>query len=333
MNAGIGVIAPLVQAFFTDHLIRQRRASPQTVASYRDTFRVLIQHLSRTTGRKPSDLTLEDMQAKAILQFLDSIEKDRGNSIQTRNARLAAIRSFFRLVTLRDPDHIDLAAQVLAIPVKRADRRLIGHLTRPEIEAILATPDQQTWSGRRDYALLLTLYNTGARISETLALGQNQVSFGTASFIQFKGKGRKERSVPLWPKTSRTLRIWIEKCGENPNCILFPNAGGGTLSTDGATYILDQAVQRAVPSCPSLKAKRVSPHVIRHTTAMHLLQSGVDITVIALWLGHESLQTTHGYVEADLQMKEQALGKLTPVGGVLPRFKPDDALLAFLSAL
>lgn len=188
MNAGIGAVAPLLQAFFADHLIRQRRASPQTVASYRDTFRLLLQHLSQTTGRKPSDLTLEDMQAKAILQFLDSLEKDRGNSIQTRNARLAAIRSFFRLVTLRDPHHIDLAAQVLAIPVKRADRRLIGYLTRAEIEAILATPDQQTWSGRRDYALLLTLYNTGARISETLALRQDHVSFGTASFVDFKGK-------------------------------------------------------------------------------------------------------------------------------------------------
>jgi integrase/recombinase XerD len=333
MNAGIGAIAPLLQAFFADHLIRQRRASPQTVASYRDTFRLLLQHLSQTTGRKPSDLTLEDMQAKAILQFLDSLEKDRGNSIQTRNARLAAIRSFFRLVTLRDPGHIDLAAQVLAIPVKRADRRLIGYLTRAEIEAILATPDQQTWSGRRDYALLLTLYNTGARISETLALRQDHVSFGTASFVDFKGKGRKQRSVPLWPKTSRTLRTWIEKRGENPDRILFPNAAGETLSTDGATYILDQAVERAVASCPSLTAKRVSPHVIRHTTAMHLLQSGVDITVIALWLGHESLETTHGYVEADLQMKEQALAKLAPVGGILSRFKPDDALLAFLSAL
>lgn len=333
MNGSSGGVAPLVQSFFTGHLVHQRRASPQTVASYRDTFRLLFQYLSQTTGRKPSDLTLEDLQVKAILQFLDGLEKVRGNSIQTRNARLAAIRSFFRLVTLRDPDHIDLAAQVLAIPIKRADRRLIGYLTRPEIEAILATPDQQTWSGRRDYALLLTLYNTGARISETLALGQDHVSFGTASFVNFKGKGRKERSVPLWPKTSRTLRSWIEKRGENPSRILFPNAGGGTLSTDGATYILDQAVRRAIPSCPSLKAKRISPHVIRHTTAMHLLQSGVDITVIALWLGHESMETTHGYVQADLQMKEQALGKLAPVGGVVCRFKPDDALLAFLSAL
>ena len=206
-------------------------------------------------------------------------------------------------------------------------------MTRPEIEAILATPNLQTWSGRRDYALLLTLYDTGARISETLALRQDHVSFGTSSLVHFNGKGRKERSVPLWPKTSRTLRNWIEKRGENASHILFPNAGGGLLSTDGATYILRQAVIRAIPSCPSLKAKRVSPHVIRHTTAMHLLQSGVDITVIALWLGHDSLETTHGYVQADLQMKEKALEKLAPIGGSLSRFKPDDALLAFLSAL
>ena len=333
MNGNTGVIAPLVQAFFTDYLVRQRRVSPQTVSSYRDTIRLLVQHLSQTTGKKPSDLSLEEMQSQAIPQFLDSIERDRGNSIQTRNTRLAAIRSFFRLVALRDPARLELAAQILSIPVKRADRRLIGYLTRPEIEAILATPNTGTWGGRRDYALLLTLYNTGARISETLALRQDHVSFGTSSPVHFKGKGRKERSVPLWPKTSRTLRNWIEKRGENASHILFPNAGGGTLSTDGATYILRQAVIRAIPSCPSLKAKRVSPHVIRHTTAMHLLQSGVDITVIALWLGHDSLETTHGYVQADLQMKEKALEKLAPIGGSLSRFKPDDALLAFLSAL
>jgi integrase/recombinase XerD len=333
MNGDAGVIAPLVQAFFADYLVRQRRVSPQTVSSYRDTFRLLLQCLSRTTGKKPSDLSLDDMQAKAILQFLDSIERDRGNSIQTRNTRLAAIRSFFRLVALRDPARMDLAAQILSIPVKRADRRLVGYLTRLEIEAILTTPNTRTWGGQRDHALLLTLYNTGARISETLALRQDHVSFGTGWLVHFKGKGRKERSVPLWPKTARTLRNWIEKRGENAERIFFPNAAGGFLSTDGANYILQKAVQRAIPSCPSLKAKRVSPHVIRHSTAMHLLQSGVDITVIALWLGHESLETTHGYIQADLQMKEQALGKLAPVGGSLSRFKPDDALLAFLSAL
>ena len=330
---GTGLIAPLVQIFFTDHLVSQRRASLQTVASYRDTFRLLIQHLSKATGKKASDLTLDDLQAKAIMQFLDVIERDRGNSIQTRNSRLAAIRSFFRLVSLREPARMDLAAQVLAIPTKRADRRLIGYLTRPEIDAMLATPNTETWSGRRDYALLLTLYNTGARISEVLTLRQHQVAFGATSLIHLHGKGRKERSVPLWPTTSRTLRAWISDCGDSGDRILFPSARGGPLSTDGANYILQQALRRALPSYPSLKAKKISPHVIRHTTAMHLLQSGVEIAVIALWLGHESLDTTHMYIQADLKTKEQALEKVQAVSGGFPRFKPDDALLAFLSAL
>jgi site-specific recombinase XerD len=333
MNNGTGLIAPLVQNFFTHHLVCQRRASPQTVASYRDTFRLLLQHRSQSTGKKPSDLTVEDLQASAILEFLDSLEKKRGNSIQTRNARLAAIRSFFRLVSLREPDRIELAAQVLAIPVKRADHRLIGYLARPEMEAILAAPDTQTWTGRRDYALLLTLYNTGARISETLTLRQHHLVFGATTLLHLKGKGRKERSVPLWPTTSRTLRTWITECGDSGDRILFPNARGGSLSTDGATYILQQSVQRALPACPTLKTKKISPHVIRHTTAMHLLQSGVEIAVIALWLGHESLDTTHMYIQADLKTKEQALGKLRPVDGGFLRFRPDDALLAFLSAL
>lgn len=331
MNSA-GLIAPLVQAFFTDHLVRQRRASPQTVASYRDTFRLLVRHLSQTIGKEPASLTLEDFQPKAILRFLDSIEQDRSNSVRTRNVRLAAIRSFFRLVALRDPGHLDLVAQILSIPVKRADRRQIGYLTRPEIDAVLAVPGSRTWAGRRDHALLLTLYNTGARISEVLALRQNHLSFESTSLVHLKGKGRKDRSVPLWPTTTRVLRAWIAECGDGGDRILFPNARRGSLSTDGAAYILQRAVRRAAPACPSLNGRRISPHVIRHTTAMHLLQSGVEITVIALWLGHESLDTTHMYIQADLQTKQQALEKLHPAGGY-SRFKPDDALLAFLSAL
>src|ERR1700730_3241389 len=263
---GTGLIAPLVQSFFTDHLVRQRRASPQTVASYRDTFRLLIQHLSQTTGKKPSDLTLDHhLQTRAIIRFLDGIERDRGNSVQTRNARLAAIRSFFRLVTLREPARLDLAAQVLAIPTKRADRRLIGYLTRPEMDAILATPSTQKWIGKRDYALLLTLYNTGARISEILAVRQHNLAFGATSLLHLKGKGRKERSVPLWPTTSRTLRTWVTQCGDSGDRLFFPSARGGPLSTDGATYILQQAVRRALPACPTLKSQesfssRHSPH-------------------------------------------------------------------------
>ena len=212
MNSGTGLIAPLVQSFFTDHLVRQRRASPQTVASYRDTFRLLIQHLSQTTGKKPSDLTLDDLQAKAIMRFLDGIERDRGNSVQTRNARLAAIRSFFRLVTLREPARLDLAAQVLAIPTKRADRRLIGYLTRPEMDALLATPSTQTWIGKRDYALLLTLYNTGARISEILTLRQHQLAFGATSASP-QGQGPQETQCPIvadyFPHvTDLGCRVW-----------------------------------------------------------------------------------------------------------------------------
>jgi len=206
-------------------------------------------------------------------------------------------------------------------------------MTRLEMDAILATPSTQTWIGRRDYALLLTLYNTGARISEILALRQHHLAVGATSLLHLRGKGRKERSVPLWPTTSRTLRAWVTDCGDSGDRILFPSARGGPLSTDGANYILQQAVRRALPACPTLKAKKISPHVIRHTTAMHLLQSGVDIGVIALWLGHENLNTTHMYIQADLKTKEQALGKLHPVEGRFPRFKPDDALLAFLSAL
>lgn len=331
--SGAGLITPLVQTFFTHHLVSQRRASQQTIASYRDTFRLLIQFRSESIRKKPCDLTVEDLQASAILDFLNHLEQKRGNTVQTRNARLAAIRSFFRLVAIRNPEHIDLAAQILAIPVKRADRRMIGYLIRPEMDAILATPSTQTWIGRRDYTLLLTLYNTGARISEILALRQQHLAFGATSLVHLMGKGRKERSVPLWPTTSRTLRAWVTDCGDRGDRILFPNARGGPLSTDGANYILQQAVRRALPACPTLKNKKVSPHVIRHTTAMHLLQAGVDITVIALWLGHESLDTTHMYIQADLKTKEQALGKLQPVEGAFPRFKPDDSLLAFLSAL
>jgi len=296
--------------------------------------RLLIQHLSQTTGRRPSDLTLDDLQAKAIMRFLDGIARDRGNSVRTRNARLAAIRSFFRLATLREPARLDLAAQVLANPTKRADRRLIGYLTRLEMDAILATPSTQAWIGKRNYALLLTLYNTGARISEILAVRQHNLAFGATSLLHLEGKGRKERSVPLWPTTSRTLRTWVTECGDSGDRILFPSSRGGPLSTDGATYILQQAVRRALPTCATLKGKGISPHVIRHTTAMHLLQSGVEIAVIALWLGPERLDTTHMYLQADLKIKAQeALGKLPPVEGGFPRFKPDDALLAFLSAL
>jgi site-specific recombinase XerD len=329
---GSPLLAPFLQFFFAEHLIVHRRVSPETVASYRDTFRLLLQFLQRFVGKEPSRLTLADIQPPVILQFLDSLEQNRGNCARTRNVRLAAVRSFFRLLALRDPASVDVAARVLAIPVKRWDHRLVGHLTRPEIDAILAAPDLKTWTGRRDHALLLTLYNTGARVSEMISVQRDQFSYGATSMLSLMGKGRKERSVPLWPRTARILRGWLADFAANRTG-LFTNARGGLLSRDGVAYILQESVRRALPNCPTLATKRISPHVLRHTTAMHLLQSGVDITVIALWLGHESLETTHVYIEADLQMKQQALEKVEPAGQGFRRFAPSDDLLAFLSAL
>jgi site-specific recombinase XerD len=285
------------------------------------------------TGKQPSVLAVADLDAPAILRFLEDIEKNRHNQAQSRNVRLTAIRSFFRLVALRDPPSVGVATRVLAIPLKRTDKRLVGYLTRLEIDAILAAPDLSQWSGRRDHALLLTLYNTGARVSEVTSLERQQFNFGMRSFVQFTGKGRKERSVPLWTKTAKALQTWFAELGNTTGTVAFPNARGQALTRDGVNYILQQTVQQAIESCSSLKTKRVSPHILRHTCAFHLLQSGVDITVIALWLGHESIQTTHGYIEADLQLKEQALQKVSPAGQTVTRFKADDALLGFLASL
>jgi site-specific recombinase XerD len=293
----------------------------------------LLEFLRRTKGKEPSILCVCDLDAQAILEFLDYLEKDRGNGIRTRNLRLAAIRAFFRVVALRDPASVDLAARVLAIPVKRADRRLVGYLTRPEIDAVLAAPDRRRWTGQRDYALLLTMYNSGARVSEVASLQRRHIQVGATSFLELHGKGRKERKVPVWPRTARTLKTWLDSCDASPESAAFPNARGGRLSRDGVNYILQAAVRAAASGCPSLSSKHVSPHVIRHTTAMHLLQAGVDIAVIALWLGHESIETTHGYLEADLKLKEKALQKLAPAGQAAPRYQADDPLLAFLKTL
>jgi integrase/recombinase XerD len=326
-------VGPLLQSFFTEHMLSHRRASPQTVDSYRDTFRLLLRFLRQNTGKEPASLRIGDFDAPAILEFLDHVELQRKNQIQSRNVRLAAIRSFFRLVALRDPASIQVVTRVLSIPVKRADKRLVGYLTRPEMDAILDVPDCKTWGGQRNYTMLLTLYNSGARVSEITSLKRSHIRLGATSFLQLHGKGRKDREVPLWPKTARTLKLWMEATPAPPDSPAFPSARGAVLSRDGVNYILQDAVLKASKTCPSLATKRVSPHVLRHTTAMHLLQSGVDITVIALWLGHESPETTQVYVEADLKTKEQALQNVAPAGKGFQRFKPGDALLAFLDAL
>jgi site-specific recombinase XerD len=269
----------------------------------------------------------------AILAFLDSLEKKRGNSVRTRNIRLAAIRSFFRLVALRDPDSVGLATRILAIPVKRQDKKLVGYLIRDEINAILDVPDKTRWSGRRDRALLLTMYNSGARVSEITSLQRNQVHFGESTFLQLNGKGRKERTVPLWPHTSKVLQAWFLELEGKCGMTAFPSARGKPLTRDGVDYLIKEAAKAASVSAPGLADKRVSPHLVRHSTAMHLLQSGVDISVIALWLGHESIETTHIYLQADLKTKERALAKLASVKGTVPRFKAPDSLLAFLDAI
>ncbi len=327
------LIAPHLQAFFADYLCQQKRLSPHTIVSCRDTFRLWLTFVRDQRGIEPSALRIADIDAPAVLSFLDYLEQQRGNSVRSRNIRLSAIRAFFRLVALRDPDSIGIATRVLAIPVKRGDKKIVGYLTRPEIQALIAAPDRSKWSGRRDHALLLTLYNSGARVSEIITLKCDQVVFGATTFLPLTGKGRKERAVPLWSETAQVLKAWFRELGEPVNRTAFPNARGMPMSRHGVDYLLKQAVQRATDSCPSLATKTISPHVVRHTTAMHLLQAEVDIETIALWLGHESIETTHMYLEANLAMKEKALGKLEPIEGEWKRFQADDPLLEFLSSL
>ncbi len=326
-------LSSLIQYFFTQHLCEHRRSSARTIVAYRDTFRLLFSFLQSQTGHAPTALTLVDLDAPAILAFLDHLETGRHNQIRSRNARLAAIRSFFRVVAVRDPANLGIVNRVLSIPTKRTDHPLITYLTRVEMDAVLAAPDPSGWLGRRDHALLLTMYNSGARASEILNLRCGQVTFGSNTHVQLHGKGRKERIVPLWPQTARVLQRWFHELEATNESLAFPTVRRTALSADGLNHMLQQAVQRAGADCPSLLTKRVTPHVIRHATAMHLLQSGVDIATIALWLGHESIETTHEYVEADLASKQKALEKLAPAQGQLHRFQPADELLRFLAGL
>lgn len=278
----------LVQRFFCERLTAQRNASACTIASYRDTFRLLLRCMHKKTGREPTQLTMEDLDAPEILEFLDHLELERGNHARTHNARLAAIRSFMNYVGLQEPALLALANRVTAIPMKRFERPLLGFLSRPEIDSILAAPDPSTWSGRRDRVLFATMYNTGARISEMLSGTRSDMHLGPPGHVQLLGKGRKARAVPLWKSTARQIKQWLDEQPERASAVVFPNRHGQPLSRSAVEYRLKQAVQRAVAHCPSLKGRSISPHTFRHTTAMHLLQAGVDITLIAMWLGHES---------------------------------------------
>jgi site-specific recombinase XerD len=323
----------LLEAFFTRRLIAQRRASPHTVASYRDTFRLLFRFAEKQLAKVPSRLTLEDLNAPFLGAFLDHLESTRANGARSRNLRLTAIRSFFRYTALETPQHSGLIQRVLVIPNKRQARPLVGFLTRPEIDALLATPDRDKWLGRRDHALLLTVVQTGLRLAEVTSIRQQDVCLGTGAHVRCEGKGRKERCTPLTKPTVTVLTAWIREQGADGTRILFPSARGGRLSADAVQHLVAKYATAAQQACPSLAGKRVSPHVLRHTTAMELLQAGVDRTLIALWLGHESVETTQIYLDANLRIKEEALSKTMPINTKAGRYQPDDDLMAFLKAL
>ena len=322
-----------LQAFFTERLLHQRHASPHTIASYRDTFCLLLRFASQTLKKHPSELELGDLGPSFVGRFLHHLETERGNGVRTRNARLAAIRSFFRYVAMYDPDHALICQQILAMPNKRQERHPVAYLERQEVEALLAAPDTSTWIGRRDRLLLLVAVQTGLRVSELIGLRRKSVELRPGAYIRCEGKGRKNRSTPLRTDTIALLRDWMKEGPGTPQDPVFPSLRCGPLSRDAVERLVTKYATSAAATCPSLLNKRVTPHVLRHTAAMDLLQHGVDRTVIALWLGHESPETTQVYLHADMTIKERALGRTEPLGVKLRRFRPDDQLLAFLESL
>ena len=329
----MSALAPVMEGFFTERLLAQRRASPHTVASYRDTFRLLLAFVQRRTGKAPSKLAIEDLDAVVIGAFLDHLEHERHNSVRTRNNRLAAVHSLFAYAALRHPEHAALIQRVLAIPAKRMDRRLISFLTDDEVDAMLAAPDRDTWVGRRDHALLLIAVQTGLRVSELTSLTCADVELGTGAHVRCHGKGRKERITPLTTQVCAAMRVWLAERSGAPGDAVFPSRRGGSLSSDAVAFLVAKHVRTAAPGCPPLGTKTVTPHVLRHTCAMRLLAVGVDVTVIALWLGHEGVETTQIYLHADLAIKERALGRTAPMGTTPGRSRPPDSLLAYLEGL
>ena len=325
--------AVLLENFFTQRLMKQRQASPHTIASYRDTFRLLLQFAQKQLRKSPSQLAIEEIDVTLITTFLDEMEKSRGVSARSRNLRLTAIRSFLHYASFEAPAQAAQIQRVLAIPRKRYTRALVNYLTRAEVEALLAAPDQRTWSGRRDQAFLLVAVQTGLRSSELTALQRQDVTLETGANIRVVGKGRKERCTPLTKQTVAVLKAWLLQPTSSDQQPLFPNARGGRLSADGVQYIVAKHVAIAGKACPTLKQKRVTPHVLRHTTAMEMLQAGVDRSVIALWLGHESVETTQVYLNANLALKEEVLAKTGLPEGKTARYRAPDRLLAFLKSL
>lgn len=326
-------LAPLLQRFFTQRLMQQRQASPHTISSYRDTFRQFLKFMQQRLRKPPSRLTFQEIEAPLIVAFLDELEKQRGLSVRSRNLRLTAIHSFFRYAAFEAPAHSAQIQRVLAIPSKRFPRTLVHFLTRPEVDALLAAPDQSTWSGRRDHAFLLVAVQTGLRLSEMTGLKRVDLILGAGAHVRVIGKGRKERCTPLAKSTLAVLKAWLREPQRGDGDVLFPSAQGGRLSVHGVQYLLTKHRMAASKVCPSLKEKRVTVHCLRHTMAMDLLQAGVDRSVIALWLGHESVETTQIYLEATLAMKERALAKTLPPHGRPGRYQPGDQLLRFLNNL
>jgi site-specific recombinase XerD len=325
--------AALLERFFTQRLMQQRQASPHTISSYRDTFRQFLKFVQLRSHKPPSRLNFEEIEAPLIVAFLDDLEKNHGLSVRSRNLRLTALHSFFRYAAFEAPVHSAQIQRVLAIPSKRFTRTLVQFLTRVEVDALLDAPDQRIWSGRRDHAFLLVAVQTGLRLSEMTGLTRDDLVLGAGAHVSVLGKGRKERCTPIARSTLAVLRAWLREPQRGSRNVLFPSAKGERLSVHGVQYLLNKHRMTASKMCPSLKNKRVTVHRLRHTMAMDLLQAGVDRSVIALWLGHESVETTQIYLEATLAMKEQALAKTTPPNGRAARYKPGDQLLGFLNSL
>ena len=329
----MSTLAPTLQAFFTDRLARQRQASPHTIASYRDAVKLLLAFAAEQTGKPPSRLDIADLDAPLIGAFLNQLETSRGNSARTRNARLAAIHSLFRYAALRHPENAAVIARVLAIPPKRFDKALITYLAEEEITALLAAPDPATWTGRRDRALLMLACQTGLRATELTGLTIGDMHLGTGAHVSCTGKGRKERITPLTAATTAVLRGWLAERGGLPAGPLFVTRRGTQLSRDALERRITRYAATATLACPTLREKKVSPHVLRHSAAMRLLNAGVDTSVIALWMGHENIATTQVYIHADLALKERAIARTAPQDTPPGRYQPPDAVLAFLEGL
>ena len=330
----MSTLAPTLQSFFTQRLLSERHASPHTVAAYRDTMRLLLAFTAKQTGIEPSQLELENLDAPLIGVFLDHLEHERGCSARTRNARLAAIRSLYRYAAFRHPEHAAVIERVLAIPPKRHERSLVTFLTEEEIDALLGAPDRSTWTGRRDHTLMMLAVQTGLRVSEITALNCGDLHLATGAHVNCQnGKGRKQRITPLTTETVTTLRNWLHERNGEQSEPLFPTSTGRRLSRDALERRIAKHTAHAAEHCHSLHTKKITPHILRHTAAMRLLHAGVDTTVIALWLGHEQIETTHIYLHADLAIKEQALARTTPLNSKPGRCQPPDTILAFLDTL